>query len=733
MKSLKWLLAGFLLTITVGVVFGAKITEDTLKLCVPGTADACTIVFDTNDGASNMSIQADSGQLKINNGPLTSSQITASDIDLGTASNTSRLTVGKSDSATLLGLTRKEGTVHYDTSQANLVFDDGVDLRPVGSGGGAGEGGINTVENPGAEINAANWTESGGTFSRTVGASNVGLGTGAFEWDASATSQTLDSDSVPLSSFKILQNKLCTLNFFYKDGDANLTVGVHDGSNYISAVKTLSTQASYVGTGHITFVCPSSGNMFVRFASTADAAAIHFDQVFLGTTVPLYGAVVGDMKSYTPSISGFSSPTSAQYYYKRTGDSIYVQGSVKLSGAVSAQIQIGLPTGLTMDASKMPNFDGIGGTNQVLVGEASGSIGATTYSARTLSRSSGTEVFFAKQDEDGTTSTGSDWDGAFPATWASADTFRFWFIAPITEWAGTSLVFQPTADDLTVGPWRDISSSFDSGASDTTNVVWTARRRRDGPYLEIEFKGVWSGAGSTTQTFTLPSDVTLDAEFLNGQRDWLGKGTLYDSGLLRYPVSISVSGSTIQAYFIAESTNTGTVFQNTMPITPGASDTFYGNIRIPITEYKNIGSVPAIGVEQAGDGVVGLAGPTNDGDESSTSEVCVANCDACIVDAIRYAKIGKTLFWTFSASLDATASSQVVHCDIDSFGGANASLWTMQTDVLGTCSVTANSNTANVGAVVFAEIAGNKIRIRAQDPYTSSALVYYCSGSTLIR
>ena len=56
--------------------------------------------------------------------------LTAKDIDGGTASNTSRLTVPKAATATLNALTRKEATVVVDTTTKELKVDDGSALVP---------------------------------------------------------------------------------------------------------------------------------------------------------------------------------------------------------------------------------------------------------------------------------------------------------------------------------------------------------------------------------------------------------------------------------------------------------------------------------------------------------------------------------------------------------------------------------------------------------------------------
>lgn len=59
--------------------------------------------------------------------------ITNKDIDGGTASNTSRITVPKATLTTLNGLTRKAGTVVYDTTGNQLYYDNGTILNALAS------------------------------------------------------------------------------------------------------------------------------------------------------------------------------------------------------------------------------------------------------------------------------------------------------------------------------------------------------------------------------------------------------------------------------------------------------------------------------------------------------------------------------------------------------------------------------------------------------------------------
>lgn len=60
--------------------------------------------------------------------------VTNKDIDGGTASNTSRITLPKAATSTLNGLTRKAGTIVYDTTLSVPFYDNGTTLIQVGAG-----------------------------------------------------------------------------------------------------------------------------------------------------------------------------------------------------------------------------------------------------------------------------------------------------------------------------------------------------------------------------------------------------------------------------------------------------------------------------------------------------------------------------------------------------------------------------------------------------------------------
>lgn len=76
-------------------------------------------------GADNQVVGTGTGQV-----------LTNKDIDGGVASDESRITLPKENTAALAALTRKEGTMVYDTVIKKVFYDDGTSLLPIGSGSG---------------------------------------------------------------------------------------------------------------------------------------------------------------------------------------------------------------------------------------------------------------------------------------------------------------------------------------------------------------------------------------------------------------------------------------------------------------------------------------------------------------------------------------------------------------------------------------------------------------------
>jgi hypothetical protein len=207
--------------------------------------------------------------------------LTNKDIDGGTASNTSRLTIPKASKSTLDGLTRKEATLVYASDEKKAYIDDGSNLVKVGSGAG-GSSGINMLAeyNPNAEDGTTGWTASGsGTFTTTTTAANVGNGDASFSFDAAATNDTVYTDLIAIPAG--LYGANCLLEFYYKGFDDQMSAYVSDGTNIVTS-QTLSASPGYTKV-QLNFICPSSGGLRFALFANADAAIGYWDEVHLGS------------------------------------------------------------------------------------------------------------------------------------------------------------------------------------------------------------------------------------------------------------------------------------------------------------------------------------------------------------------------------------------------------------------------------------------------------------------
>jgi len=193
------------------------------------------------------------------------------------------------------------------TSSAWEFSNDGATSQPFGSGSGGG-GGINLAKNPGFELSVNDWTNVGtGTFSVTTTASEVGFGDAAGLWDAGTAGDKLASAAVSVPNG--MANRQCHAEFLWKDGDANITAQIVDGSANVLASQVLSTNLVYRPVGQMVFPCPSSAStLAIEFVASADAAPIKIDQVFFGIASTQTGAL-GGWRTYTEAEVAITSGT----------------------------------------------------------------------------------------------------------------------------------------------------------------------------------------------------------------------------------------------------------------------------------------------------------------------------------------------------------------------------------------------------------------------------------------
>jgi len=263
----------FLAMLIGGVAFAADevIRQDKVKIGKPGSVADKVIELDTGS-VNNAQVSSDSSQrLKLRSNTVRKGRGTNTNIVDAFDTGAGNLPQFRWNSAT--------GKIEFS--------NDGLTFKDVGSGGGAGGGGVVLNANPGFEEGSTNWTASGGTFTINTTLANVGFGLQSGSWDPSAASQTLSGELVAVPAG--LYGKLCSLSWYYKGGDANYKAQVFDGTNVIAESSAFVTSTNFSAKQAIYFTCPSSGSIRPRFISSADAALIYLDDVKLGQEVLFSG------------------------------------------------------------------------------------------------------------------------------------------------------------------------------------------------------------------------------------------------------------------------------------------------------------------------------------------------------------------------------------------------------------------------------------------------------------
>lgn len=167
----------------------------------------------------------------------------------------------------------------------------------------------NKTVNPGFENGTSQWTASGGSFTITTNASNVGEGGQSAVFNASAASQTLSGTNYAVERALRGSNGYAKCEF--RTTATDYTLQVHDGTNVVAS-RAISSSTEYTEQG-INFVFPTSGNVRLRVISGSDAADLFIDDCYLGLAPNL-----GSVAQTTLVASAFKAGTT-NCLWSRTG------------------------------------------------------------------------------------------------------------------------------------------------------------------------------------------------------------------------------------------------------------------------------------------------------------------------------------------------------------------------------------------------------------------------------
>jgi hypothetical protein len=442
--------------------------------------------------------------------------VLSSDIDGGTASNTSRITVPKAAKASLDSLTRKEATVVYGTDTGKLYVDNGTILNPVGSG----NGGKNYIAGGDAESGLTGFS----TYADAAGTSPVD-GTGgspSVTWTISSSSPLESSNSFLLTkgatnrqgdgagyAFSIdAQDKAKVLqvsfNYLVASGTftagtpstaSDVTVWIYDVTNGVviqpSSYKLLSNSTTLADTFNATFQTASNSTSYrliFHVGSTSSSAYIlKIDDIKVTPSTYVYGTPVTDWKSSTCT-SSWVANTTTTCQYRQVGGNMEIQFKNALTGApTSASLTFTLPGGFTIDTAKLVDAN----QYRKSLGTAVGYDSSATASLVLVPVLNSSTSIALTYDTSTTTAALGLVTQAAPMTWATGDSVEAIVSLPIAGWSSSVQmsdqtdsrpvgfkVGKDTSQTIPTGTWTQWTSfgtpSFDTHSSfNTTTGIYT--------------------------------------------------------------------------------------------------------------------------------------------------------------------------------------------------------------------------------------------------------------------
>jgi len=232
---------------------------------------------------------------------------------------------------------------------------------------------INYISDPNFANGTSFWTSSSGSLVVSLDTTSKLVGANSMKIDKAASN--LNGQYVYSNTFTIDNAYKASLLAVSLDGlfsDANYVDGymqmkLYDVTNsaYIEPADANIYASTLVN--HIAVNSQSSATgtqyqlRFIVNTTTTTAFNVYVDNISVGPATPrVKGAVVTDWKTYTPTFTPVT-PASNNCYYRRVGDSIEINFRCSYtSNPGSGAVSITLPSGVTLDSSKMSATNDMG-------------------------------------------------------------------------------------------------------------------------------------------------------------------------------------------------------------------------------------------------------------------------------------------------------------------------------------------------------------------------------------
>jgi hypothetical protein len=663
--------------------------------------------------------------------------LTNKDLDGGTASNTSRITVPSNTKTNLDGLTRKAATVVYATDAKKLYVDDGTTLSAVGSGSSS----INYLSaNSDFEAGTAGYTVSKNTVAGAApdsgfvtGSTNITLtqvvantlaGNAYGLITKGAANRQGEQVCTPFTIDNGYKGQQLALNMLfsvvsgtYVTGD--LTAWIYDVTN------NTFTQPSAYQIGATTIPGPmqpivfqaasnsSSYKLCLHVASTSALAyTLGIDNLNIGPSIVPVSAAMTDWTAYTPTGTW---ATNATYtgFWKRQGDMMLVRAQVALSGAPTGNFTLNLPSGYTIDTTKLGSGLQTYGQN---LGSASLLSAGGAWDAAAVGYASTTSVAVWTLAS-GTTNAFAQLTATVPNTFASGDFVWIDFKVPISGWSSNTIVSDSAASRVVAmrALTNTSGTSYNNGPTQVplATVVYDTHGKLASNVYTIPVSGYFhiNGATSLAGTLTGTQDVTVLARINGGTTYRLGVTTGNGAN-----ANYTVQGSGVTLLLNAGDTvdmmiQTGAA--GSMPVSTTAAYTWF--------EIKQVQGPAQI---QAATVVAATSSGTTTALSASTADVVFPSVTTASMSGLINASgvftapgpgyYEGTSFLVAAAVTHSAGNTQIAYYRINSGSDTECGRWTSQISTI----TTVTSLSCTIPPILLN--AGDTVRIRASSTVSTS-------------
>ena len=281
---------------------------------------------------------------------------TGSDLILQSEASVSFVYDSTSQKWNLVGGTGSGST----SSGINYILNSDASIGTTGWNAYADAAGAQPVDGTGGSPAAGLWIRSTTTPLRGSGDFNL-VKTGSVSYQGQGVSYDFTIDNADLAKVLTVSFDYEVLSGTYANGDLTVyliqdpagTPLVIQPAGYTVLAGTVGTKLKQIATFQTDSAIKTYRLCFHIASTSTQDYSLAIDSVVVGPQVVQYGAPVTDWVSYTPTGS-WTTNTTYTGKWRRVGDSIQVQAKITLSGAPNAatQLQIGIPSGLTIDTTK---------------------------------------------------------------------------------------------------------------------------------------------------------------------------------------------------------------------------------------------------------------------------------------------------------------------------------------------------------------------------------------------